>query len=305
MQNDPSCSPPPDAKRILSGKLENLPYGDFAKDMPFAVVRCNPQRAREPHIHDFHEIVIVTHGSGMHISKYHAWPIQAGDVFVIGGTQGHYYDNVCDLSLVNILFLRHLLRLDTYDIGRLSGFQAMFGMPRLRTRQEFRSRFRLKMKDLSVLLAHVDMMEKEIRDPEPGHEYFAHNHFETIVGVLSRLYSQQGKFDTSAVLRMARVISHMENHFTQSIDMEELAKIAGMTERSFLRAFRQATGNSPHSHLLDLRINRAADALGNTDRQITEIAFNVGFNDSNYFTRQFKKRTGLTPADYRKKVIIG
>jgi AraC-like DNA-binding protein len=49
------------------------------------------------------------------------------------------------------------------------------------------------------------------------------------------------------------------------------------------------------------RINRACSLLRHTDKQITEIAFEVGFNDSNYFTRQFRKTTGLAPRDYRMR----
>lgn len=291
------------ADPILNGKLERFKYEDFSSGLPFAVVRCLPQRPREAHTHEFHEIVIVTHGSGRHVSRTESWPIQAGDVFVIGGPQAHYYDDVCDLSLVNILFQRRDLNLETHDIGKLTGFQAMFGMQRLRSRHEFRSRFRLKPKDLAIVLAHVDGLERELTSVEAGRAYFSHAYFTLIVGYLSRLYSQQESFDSHAVLRLAKVISHMEENYSEPQSMSVLAKLAGMTERSFLRAFHLATGTSPHNHLLHLRINRAAAELRNPDRQITEVAFEVGFNDSNYFTRQFKKRMGLTPLEYRKRTM--
>mgnify|MGYP001217442950 CR=1 FL=1 len=304
-RHEPDAGPTPaDADDpIWQGKLERFKYSDFSSGLPFSVVRCLPQRPREAHTHEFHEIVIVTHGSGRHVSRTESWPIQAGDVFVIGGPQAHYYDDVCDLRLVNILFQRRDLRLDTHDIGTLTGFQAMFGMHRLRTRHEFRSRFRLKPKDLAIVLAHVDGLEHELASQQAGRAYFSHAYFMLIVGYLSRLYSQQESFDSHAVLRLAKVISHMEENYAESQSMSALAKLAGMTERSFLRAFHLATGTSPHNHLLHLRINRAAAELRNPDRQITEVAFEVGFNDSNYFTRQFKKRMGLTPLEYRKRTM--
>ena len=72
-----------------------------------------------------------------------------------------------------------------------------------------------------------------------------------------------------------------------------------MSRRSFLRAFQAATGTSPLAWLISQRIHRACQVLRHTDRSITEIAFDVGFNDSNYFTRQFRKVTGFSPRAYR------
>lgn len=288
---------------VLQHSVEKFKYSDFSSGLPLSVVRCLQQRPREAHTHEFHEIVIVTHGVGIHVSKYESWPVQTGDVLVIGGSQAHYYDDVRDLSLVNVLFQPRLIDLDVHDIGNLSGFQVLFGLHDLRARHEFRSRFRLKPKDLSIVLTYIEGLEHELGADHPAREYFAYAYFRLIVGLLSRLYSQQESFDAYAVMRLAKVINHMEENFASSHNMTELAKIAGMTERSLQRTFRQATGNSPHSYLLQLRINRAAERLRNSDKQITEIAFDVGFNDSNYFTRQFKKRMGSTPLEYRNIVI--
>ena len=287
---------------LLKQKLEKFPYRDFSSGLPFSVVRCLRQRPREAHTHDFHEIVVITNGVGIHVTKFESWPVQAGDVLVIGGNQAHYYDDVQDLSLVNILYQSDAVGLDIHDIASVSGFPVLFGMPHLRSRHEFRSRFHLKPKDLSTVLTYVDGLEHELAHDHAGREYFAHAYFRLTVGLLSRLYSQERNLDSSAIVRLAEVIAHMERHFAESHSMAFLAQVAGMTERSLLRTFHLATGTSPHDYLLQLRINRAADELRNSGKQITEIAFDVGFNDSNYFTRQFKKRMGMTPQEYRHMV---
>jgi AraC family L-rhamnose operon transcriptional activator RhaR/AraC family L-rhamnose operon regulatory protein RhaS len=73
-----------------------------------------------------------------------------------------------------------------------------------------------------------------------------------------------------------------------------------MSKRSLARAFHEATGVPPIAYLIQLRINRAAAMLRSSTTSVTEIAFHVGFGDSNYFTRQFKKQTGLSPRRYRQ-----
>jgi len=294
-----------DNKYAWSGKIEKFKYKEFSSGLPFSVVRSLPQRPREVHRHDFSEIVVVTRGVGIHVSHHESWPVQAGDVFVIGGRQAHYYDDVHELDLVNVLFQRDSLSLNIHDIGTLSGFHALFGMSEMRARPDFHSRFRLQAKDLTVMQAYIDVLEQELASDNAAKAYFAHAYFMLIVGSLSRLYSQQRNFDSLAVLSIARAVNHIEENFSEPMNLALLASMVGMTERTFLRTFHRATGSSPHSYLLKVRINRAAAELHKADRQITEIAFEAGFNDSSYFTRQFKQHMGITPLEYRKEIQCG
>jgi AraC family L-rhamnose operon transcriptional activator RhaR/AraC family L-rhamnose operon regulatory protein RhaS len=62
-----------------------------------------------------------------------------------------------------------------------------------------------------------------------------------------------------------------------------------------------ATGETPLAHLRNLRLMRAAEALRDQDNPVTEIAFTSGFNDSNYFSRQFRSFFGMSPRQYRRE----
>ena len=72
---------------------------------------------------------------------------------------------------------------------------------------------------------------------------------------------------------------------------------------SLLRHFKQINGSSPKEYLIGLRINYACELLDSTQLSIGEIAFKSGFNDSNYFTRQFRRVTGRSPRDYRRTLV--
>ena len=109
------------------------------------------------------------------------------------------------------------------------------------------------------------------------------------------LYQPDGR----ALLRLGEALSHLERNIQNAVNLEELANIAHMSRRSFLRIFQSATGTSPLAWLIERRIERACGMLRHSDKRVTEIAFEVGFNDSNYFTRQFRKTTGLSPREYR------
>jgi AraC family transcriptional regulator len=81
-----------------------------------------------------------------------------------------------------------------------------------------------------------------------------------------------------------------------------LAELVGMTVGGFTRAFAAAFPSTPHQFILDRRISHAKTLLNSTDRSITEISAALGFATHSHFSTTFKKRTGLTPAQYRTTI---
>jgi transcriptional regulator GlxA family with amidase domain len=74
-----------------------------------------------------------------------------------------------------------------------------------------------------------------------------------------------------------------------------------MSKRNFIRSFQAAMQISPIAYLVQLRVTRGASLLRHTQLNVTEVAFMVGFGDSNYFARQFHKVLGTTPRQYRQQ----
>jgi AraC family L-rhamnose operon transcriptional activator RhaR/AraC family L-rhamnose operon regulatory protein RhaS len=122
-----------------------------------------------------------------------------------------------------------------------------------------------------------------------------------IVGYLSRCFARPKNADSRALLRIGAAISHLEANYNEPINLDRLAQIAHMSKRNFVRSFKAAMGNPPIAHLIQLRMTRGASLLRRTEHQVTEIAFMVGFSDSNYFTRQFIKHFGVAPSSYRQQ----
>jgi AraC-like DNA-binding protein len=272
-----------------------------ADGIPIAVEIRDPQEPFGLHCHEFWEIVIISGGSGQHVTDEGSWQLATGDAFVIGGARPHDYHNLADLRLVNILFDPEELSLDLQDLTSLPGYHALFHLePAWRKRHQFESRLRLNARDLHVAVELADQLDAELKTRSAGYGFVATALFMQLVAHLSRCYSRSRQASSRALLRVAKTITHIETHSTESLNLEELIQISAMPRRSFLRAFESATGSTPIAYLIQLRINRAADLLRRTTKSITGIAFEVGFQDSNYFTRQFRKRHGMSPRDYRR-----
>ncbi len=88
--------------------------------------------------------------------------------------------------------------------------------------------------------------------------------------------------------------------------VESAIRQSGLTERSFNRRFRNATGLTPISYAQNLRIDEAKRYLETTPTPVDEISAMIGYEDPSFFRRVFKRLTGMTPRDYRRKFrVIG
>jgi AraC-like DNA-binding protein len=87
--------------------------------------------------------------------------------------------------------------------------------------------------------------------------------------------------------------------YFEPLDVDDLAKAAGLSKAHFSREFRRTFGESPHSYLLTRRLERAAALLRNTDNSVAEVCLSVGLQSIGSFTTSFKRMYGKSPTAYR------
>jgi AraC-like DNA-binding protein len=87
--------------------------------------------------------------------------------------------------------------------------------------------------------------------------------------------------------------------YAEPLEVEDLARAAGLSKAHFSREFRRTFGESPYVYLLTRRLERAAALLRNTDHSVAEICLEVGLTSVGSFTTSFKRIYGQTPTEYR------
>src|SRR5881398_3487965 len=87
--------------------------------------------------------------------------------------------------------------------------------------------------------------------------------------------------------------------YFEPLDVDDLARAAGLSRAHFSREFRRAFGESPHAYLLTRRLERAAALLRTTDRSVADICLSVGLQSVGSFTSSFTRTFGLSPTAYR------
>ena len=104
----------------------------------------------------------------------------------------------------------------------------------------------------------------------------------------------------NAVL-LGKAVAYMEEHLGEPLDRDSVARAAGLSGSHFSHLIREKTGRTFTDLMAQYRIDRAKTLLRRTGESIIQIALECGFEDQSYFTRVFKRYTGMTPRAYRAK----
>lgn len=265
-----------------------IQFGEHAKDMPI-------------HYHaDFSELVIILNGTANHIVNSEKYFIKKGDVFVINRNTSHGYEDTCEFKICNIMYKPKYLHQVSNDLKKSSGYQALFVIePFLAREYNFKSRLQLTLSDYEKAKEIIFDMVNEYENKYQGYQTMLYSHFMELVVFLSRKYDFTSSGLKDNVINIAKAVSYMENHFKEHINLRDLADKVQLSVRHFNRIFKENYKTTPINYILRLRIEYACLLLRKSKLKISDIAYESGFDDSNYFTRQFKKITGFSPKEYR------
>lgn len=102
-------------------------------------------------------------------------------------------------------------------------------------------------------------------------------------------------------VRIQRAKRFIELHATEVVSLEDMASCVGLSPFRFLRAFKAATGVTPHRYLSEIRLQRAKQLLKLSHLSIAEVATLVGISDQCYFARWFSNLAGVSPSRFRSR----
>ncbi|MFA1542902.1 helix-turn-helix transcriptional regulator [Actinomadura monticuli] len=107
--------------------------------------------------------------------------------------------------------------------------------------------------------------------------------------------------DTGTLRRMRVARDAMDREWAEPLDVSAVAARAGYSRYHFVRLFREVYGETPGAYLARRRIERAQDLLRTANLTVTEICMLVGFTSLGTFCTRFKRQTGMTPTEFRRR----
>ena len=256
---------------------------------------------RREHSHDFYEIMVVTAGMALHHIDGRDETMAMGDVYILppGMRHGYEVESGGGVQVVNVLFQAEMIKECPRDLCRIEGFQRLFGNA---GRQRGQPHLKLPAHELAYVTHLIEQIEAEQEAMVPGWEFFCETKFRELIIYLSRRHSNiQGRIDRN-VMFLAGVVSYLEQHLAEPFDFQKLVEIGKTSPSGLRRAFQEAFGCPPMTYSQKLRVCKAMQTLSDPVKSVTEVAFEVGFQDSGYFARVFKKEVGVGPREFRRRL---
>lgn len=267
---------------------------------PIGLNRMLPQLDIDPHRHDHVELVVITGGMGAHHTTEGSWPLCRGDVFVVPVGLGHGYVDTRKLELINVGYDPARLAVPLARLAALPGYAALCTLePRLRGHQAFAGHLHLDESELLPILALIDAYDHELHARQPGWEPAAEGWLLQLLIRLARQYATLDSPAARSVLRLSKVLAHLDAHLAEPLTQEQLAAAGNLSRATLQRLFTACYGTSAIDHLNRLRVARARHLLLATRLPVAEIGRRVGFPDPNYFARVFRRLQGVAPTVVR------
>lgn len=153
----------------------------------------------------------------------------------------------------------------------------------------------------------LEQLSFEYHNQKKGYELYLKSLLFALLGFFSRnqiILTESNELDNSLIQKINPVIEYVETNYNQDISLEAAGKILNLHPTYFCKLFKEVTGISFINYLNFVRISKAEDLLIFSDKSITEIAYETGFSNIQYFNKIFKSIKGRTPREFRKISIL-
>ena len=240
------------------------------------------------HTHPFTELFYVVDGKGEFNIQGQRFPVKANDFVIINPQVEHTELSSPDEPLEYIVL--GIRGLSFSNLTPVSEGGHPFSFFNLRDEQ----------KDI---LRYLNAMVQEATSQQMSYELVCHNLLEILL--IKILRHQHFDLEVGKQSKATKDISfikhYLETYYHESIQLEDLASMTHLSRFYISHSFKKEIGMSPMEYLIDIRIKESKILLRTTNYSISQVADIVGFTTPTYFSKQFRKSTGISPTDYREQ----
>ncbi|MBK8515300.1 MAG: helix-turn-helix domain-containing protein [Saprospiraceae bacterium] len=256
----------------------------------------NPNSLPYWHFHPELEIVYIKHGSGKRHIGNHISYYSGGDLILLGPNLPHYgfTDRLTGSNSEIIVQMREdFLGKDFFHLPEMQSIMQLF--ERSKSGLSFSGNTKDEVGARINSLFYMDQVEKLTEFLKILQILSISKEYTTLNAVGITLVVQGQDTD-----RIDHIYKYVRQHFTEMIQLDDIAKEVSMTVPSFCRYFKKVTGKTFTAFVNEFRIVHACKLLSEERHSIAEVCFESGFNNFSHFNRLFKSITGKSPNVYRK-----
>ncbi len=249
------------------------------------------------HWHEHMEFLYFLEGQGRIECENNEIEVSDGDLLVINSNEIHgghliseslkYYCIIVDIGLL--------------QNNLIGNSEAKYIIPI----RDNRILFKNQIQEDEEIISCAEKIIKEYEIRQEGYELLITSYIYQIIALLLRehvaavLTEKNYELRKKRLIHFSKVLQYIDKHYEQDVDIEFLAKMAHISTSHFYPVFKEITGKTPTHYINFVRIEKAEELLKNSEMNVTEVAFTVGFNDLSYFCRLFKRYKGISPSAVR------
>jgi len=242
------------------------------------------------HYHEFCKLLLLISGRGGYVVDGQRYLLQPGDVVLIGSRSAHRPELEEDSAYERIIIYidpGFLQQSSTDDCDLLQLFSARHGHV-----------LRLRENERKKVFALAQALEKELSGAEYGRILLSNGALLRLLVEIGRSQRREGALNPNPVTpddaRVVEWMQYLDRHLSEDLDMDALAERFFISKFHMMRLFRQETGFTIHTYLLQRRL-LAARQLIERGMRATEACYRSGFRSYSSFTRAYNKHFGTTP----------
>lgn len=267
---------------------------------PFCIDHKYTETSSTLHVHDFHQLTIITHGTAELVINNTPYPLQAGNIYVLPSFLPHYLRNMKNLEVSNILFYMDELNRHADSLRLDDSYRLLFYLQPTFSSQDKSSNILFLSHDgFQRIEKIVSTMLTELKNEELGCDIVVQSYFMILITLLSRELKLPANHK-KANLELISLVNYLQEHYEEDFTVERMTAYSNLADKKLRDLFRIHYNCTPMEYLRKIRLEKSEYLLLSSDMNISEIAAAVGFDDSNYFSRVFQETYHVTPRDYRK-----
>jgi len=294
----------------LKSKSENIPVyslhnfssqGRISQQFQVEVFDANRHfSVKYPHRHDFFEVLYLSKGSGFHIIDGNKYEIQPPCVFFMSPGQAHKIEFSNDIEGYIFIFTSEFYLINQTNQNRLIEFSFFFTI-----RQENRPLMLESKQDVQFL---ETLFKKGIAEIEKR-EKFSVDLLRSVLDLVLTSCAVLYKPDENLLPKgkgnivVKKFLQLVEENYQNNLTVNEYADKLSITPNHLTQTVNQLTGKTSSQIIKAKQVLEIKGLLVHTNLSVTEIAGQLNFPDQSYFTRFFKRETGISPLQYRTKQL--
>lgn len=261
----------------------------------------HPVFLTSPHYHNVIEIIYILEGEFVVTISNTKYTLHPGEMVLVNAKEVHSVD-ILDYGIHRsfaVKFLPETICSDSQSLMELK-----YVIPYIMSFSNFKTHYTKAEVENSDIKNCIDNIMKEDRERQYAYKFAIRinisNLFLDLIRKVNTINPISEEIKDSIKEEFTKIFHYISSHYAEKLTAVQIAKKFGLRQSDFSAHFKKITGKSFNEYLNYVRICKAKRMLISSEKNITEIAFSVGFANTSYFINCFKAQMGITPASFKQ-----